>query len=64
MYYVKLTAMTMSVWWWSVSRISLYPWFEGICPRDWEAFQGTCYRYESETKTWEAARQYCINLQV
>ena len=64
MYYVKLTAMTRSVWWWSVSHISLYPCFEGICPQDWEAFQGTCYLYENETKTWEAARQHCINLQV
>ena len=35
-----------------------------VCPWDWEAFQGTCYRYEKEKKTWEAARQHCINLQV
>ena len=35
-----------------------------LCPRDWDGFQDTCYRYEKEKKTWEAARQHCIDLQV
>jgi len=32
------------------------------CPKGWEGFQNSCYLYENETKTWEAARRHCIDL--
>ena len=34
------------------------------CPTGWSAFNGKCYKYFSEMKTWEDAEDHCVKEEV